>query len=111
MGILHKPFTVSLVQCQIHINIFTIKVKPVIELPLDVTYRCPQLIVDEANDIYPGMIAHKETDGIVRTETVTDFSLIEDESMIVCRNTEPLIDVYLNLVAAGKSAYLDGDNF
>ena len=87
------------------------KSKPVVELPLDVTYRCPKLIVDEANAIHPGMIAHKETDGIVRTETVTDFSLIEDESMIVCRNTEPLIDVYLNLVAAGKAAYLDGDNF
>ena len=87
------------------------KSKPVIELPLDVTYRCPQLVVDEANDIYPGMIAHKETAGTVRTEAVTDFSQIEDESMIVCRNTEPLIDAYLNLVAAGKAAYLDGDNF
>lgn len=79
-----------------------------IELPLDVCYRCPSAIIDEANDVYDVMTGFKEEEGIV--EDIDDYLLIKDGSMIVCRNTTPLIDLYFKLLPENRKVYLKGDD-
>lgn len=86
-----------------------IKEQPnVIELPLDVCYRCPQLIVDEANKIYNVMEGFKQESGIV--EDITNVSLIQDGSMVICRNSTPLIDLYFQLLSLDRKVFIKGDD-
>lgn len=80
----------------------------VVSLPLDVCYRCPTLIVDEANLVYDVMIAHKHEPGIV--ETCTNFEEVDEGSMIICRNSAPLIDAYFQLLSIGRKVYIKGED-
>ncbi len=79
-----------------------------IELSLDVCYRCPQSIVDEANAVYNVMEGFKEEEGIV--ENLNYIEGIKDGSMIICRNTTPLIDLYFQLLAQNKKVFLKGED-
>jgi superfamily I DNA/RNA helicase len=86
-----------------------IKEEPnVIELPLDVCYRCPQLVVDEANKVYNVMEGFKQEPGIV--DNITDVSLIQEGSMVICRNSTPLIDLYFQLLSLNKKVFIKGDD-
>jgi DNA helicase II / ATP-dependent DNA helicase PcrA len=78
----------------------------VIELPLDICYRCPQLVVAEANKVYDVMTGFKDYDGTVGV--VDEVSEIKKGSMVVCRNTAPLLQLYFEIIAQGKPAYLSG---
>lgn len=80
----------------------------VYELPLDVCYRCPQLIIDEANLIYDVIEPFKSYDGLV--ETITDFKLIKDSSMVICRNSGPLLDLYFQLLGQNKKVFIKGED-
>lgn len=80
----------------------------VIELPLDVCYRCPQLVIEEANDIFNVMIGFKEEPGLV--ETIENPEEIQEGSMVVCRNTNPLIELYFKLLGLGYKVYLKGED-
>lgn len=88
-------------------DLFMEKSNDVIELPLTLCFRCPQYVVNEANEVYPGMVAHKNYPGVV--DTITDISKIKDGSMVICRNTRPLVDLYFDLMLLGKSCYINGD--
>lgn len=69
-----------------------------VELPLDITYRCGEQIVDLANDIYPGLIAHEST-GAGHVEYVNSMPLDPPaDSLIMCRNNYPLIRYALKLL-------------
>lgn len=76
--------------------------------PLDVCYRSAKKIVEQANLVYPVMTAFQEENGYVGTEK--DISLIKPASMVVCRNTAPLIDLYFNLISLGKEVYIKGED-
>jgi DNA helicase II / ATP-dependent DNA helicase PcrA len=78
----------------------------VIELPLDICYRCPQLVVSEANKVYDIMTGFKEYDG--KVGVVEDVSEIKKGSMVVCRNSAPLLQLYFEIIAQGKPAFLSG---
>lgn len=78
------------------------------ELPLDVCYRCPQAIIREANKVYNVIEHYKEYDGIVGT--ITDHTHINNGSMIICRNTSPLISLYFLLLAENRKVYLKGED-
>ncbi len=79
----------------------------VVELPLDISYRCSTKIVEEVNKVYPGMVATSDAEeGIVKT--IDDITEIEDYSLVVCRNTRPLIDLYFDLIALNRSVYIKG---
>ena len=78
------------------------------ELPLDICYRCATSIIDIANEIYPVMEYSNEIEGVV--EDISDIELIKDNSMIVCRNSGPLINLYFQLLGKGKTAYIKGDD-
>ncbi len=80
----------------------------VIELPLDVCYRCPQLVIQEANLVYDVMQGHKTELGVV--STIISFDDVKDGSMIICRNSAPLINAYFELLAKDKKVYLKGED-
>lgn len=66
-------------------------------LPLSVTYRCPQLIVEEAQRYYPDdIIAHDHAaQGCVQHIPQADHMTIDyrqqKDALVVCRNMAPLV--------------------
>lgn len=80
----------------------------VIELPLDICYRCSTSIIDEANEVYNVMHYSSPETGIV--DYVNDVSYVKENSMVICRNTKPLIDLYFKLLGEDKAAYISGDD-
>ena len=78
------------------------------ELPLDICYRCAQNIIDETNEVYDVMEYGREDKGIVGV--VTEISEIKPESMIICRNTSPIIKLYFGLLGVGVPVYIKGDD-
>ena len=41
---------------------------------------------------------------------ITDITLIQKGSMVICRNSNPLIDLYFQLLGNGVKVYLKGDD-
>lgn len=77
-------------------------------LPLDICYRCPKGVIDCANEVYDVMVANKDEDGIV--EAITNPDLIKPKSMVICRNSSPLISLYFYLLGQSKPCYIKGDD-
>ena len=80
----------------------------VVELPLDICYRCPKLVINESNKVYDVMTGFKEDDGVV--EVLYSEVDIKSNSLVICRNTQPLIDLYFRLVLQDRSCYLKGED-
>lgn len=78
------------------------------ELPLDICYRCKTKIVDAANEVYDVMDYFKEDEGIV--DILTDSAFIKDNSMVICRNSKPLIDLYFELLGLKRNVYIKGED-
>lgn len=78
------------------------------EMTLDICYRCPKSVIDTVNEVYDVMKYHSKEEGIV--DTIDDIELIKDNSMIVCRNSSPLISLYFQLIGLNKSCYIKGDD-
>lgn len=77
-----------------------------IELPLSVSYRCAKNIVKEAQKIYRDVEEWEQNpDGVVRKGEIEE---IEEGDMVLCRNTRPLISVFLDLLDQNKKAYIVG---
>ena len=80
----------------------------VVELPLDICYRCSTKIIDIANEVYDVMEYSTENPGIVGfTSNSAD---IKDNSMVICRNSGPLVGLYFQLLALGKPCYIKGED-
>ena len=85
------------------------KEKPnTVELPLDICYRCPVQVLNYANEIYNVMDGHKRNDGTVAT--VKDPAEVKHGSLVICRNTAPLIDLFFVLLGLGKAVNLKGED-
>lgn len=80
----------------------------VVELPLDICYRCATSIVDVANEVYDVMEYSTVEEGVV--DIIADPTLIKDGSMVICRNSTPLIDLYFQLLSFNKKAYIKGED-
>lgn len=80
----------------------------VVELPLDICYRSAKSIIDAANEVYDVMEYSKEEEGIV--EELFSADSIKDESMVVCRNSGPLIDLYFVLLGNSRNCYIKGED-
>jgi superfamily I DNA/RNA helicase len=63
-----------------------------IELPLDVSYRCPRLVVEEAQRI-TGFIqpAPNAPDGVVERHSTWKLAEFLPTDAVLCRNTAPLV--------------------
>ncbi len=96
-----------------------IKKDNVVELPLDICYRCSSKIIDEANEVYPIMTCGVDSIGEVWEHSIDkdspgqlDFTLrkIEPNAMVICRNTKPLVTLCFKLMNLKKHCYLLGDD-
>ena len=83
-------------------------------LPLNTCYRCGTLIVEESQKEYLGKVINDEIKayehnhpGIVREIEMIDNS-IDEGSLVLCRNTTPLVSAFYNLVNMGKKAKIIG---
>lgn len=89
-------------------DMFLTKSDNVVEMPLDICYRSDTSIVEAANVIYPVMIAASTQPGTVMTSSNIDE--IEENSMVICRNTAPLFELYFELLGRGKPSYINGSD-
>jgi superfamily I DNA/RNA helicase len=78
------------------------------EFPLNTCYRCSKNIINKANEVYNVMTYGREEEGFV--EEIDEISMIMDNSMIVCRNTAPIIELYFLLLKNGKNCYIKGED-
>lgn len=79
-----------------------------ISLPLDICYRCPVSVINSANEVYNVMEGFKREEGIV--DTLNDYTLIKEGSMVICRNTAPLFELYFQLLSEGRKVVLKGED-
>lgn len=80
------------------------------ELPLDICYRCPQEILSEANEVYNVMQGFKSYPGIVEEKFQEDVADIPEGSLIICRNTAPLVSLFFFLLSHEKKVLIKGDD-
>lgn len=43
-------------------------------------------------------------------KTITDYKLIKDSSMVICRNSGPLLDLYFQLLSENKKVFIKGED-
>lgn len=83
------------------------KLPNTISLPLSISYRCPEKIVDLAKTLVPTI----ESSGDGRKgEVVENIRLdeIKDGDMVLCRNNAPLMKVYNSFLKEGKKCFIRG---
>jgi superfamily I DNA/RNA helicase len=82
----------------------------VIELPLTVTRRCGQKIVEEAQQFVPTFEAHEtNSDGEVTSIKEEDFEKnVGDKDMVLCRCNAPLVSGCFRLLKEGRKARIQG---
>jgi len=78
-----------------------------ITLPLSINYRCPQVILSKAKSFVPQFeIRDNAPKGIMRFGVMVKD--IKDDSMVICRKTQPLIGLYLRLLKSNRKCYVKG---
>ena len=78
-----------------------------IELPLSICYRCPKRVIELAQKFVPEIEARDNApEGYIKYNATIDD--VKDGDMIICRNTLPLIKLYLELITNGTKAYIKG---
>ena len=78
-----------------------------IELPLSICYRCPKRVIELAQKFVPEIEARENApEGYIKYNATIDD--VNDGDMIICRNTLPLIKLYLELITNGTKAYVKG---
>ena len=77
------------------------------ELPLSICYRCPGKVIELAQKIVPEIEKREGApDGYV--DYKADISDVKDGDMVICRNTLPLVKLYLQMITNGTKAYIKG---
>lgn len=82
----------------------------VVELPLDICYRCPSKIIESANQVYDVMKGFKTEEGILEKKKFEDIDTIPDNALIICRNTGPLIRIFFELIVRDRKVFLKGED-
>lgn len=77
-------------------------------LPLSITYRCAKEIVKIAQKYVPSIEANPENDTVGVVENNVSVASITDDSMVLCRNNAPLIELYSSLLENGRKCYVRG---
>lgn len=81
-----------------------------VTLPLSMTYRCAESIVDEACKVFHGGIvaAPGAPKGLVGKGTIHEA---REGDFILCRNNAPLVDAFISLIRNGKKCSIIGKEF
>lgn len=76
-------------------------------LPLSISYRCADSIVDFAHRVVPTIEKNndKRNGSIVHNAKINE---IKDGDMVLCRTNSPLVTIYTMLLKEGKQAYIMG---
>lgn len=88
------------------------KIGSVKTLPLNVTMRCPQKVVEVAKFIVPDFTAHEKAPvGVVRN--LGDYQDLVSQNLgpedaIICRNTAPLLKTAFMLLGKGIACQVEG---
>lgn len=77
-------------------------------LPLSISYRCGDAIVDFARLFVPNIEANPNSNNKGRVEFESDICDIEDDAMVLCRNNAPLANLYMQLLEENRPAYIKG---
>lgn len=77
------------------------------EYELPISYRCPIKVIDEAKKFVPNIQAK---DGAVVGEIKYDVDPYSPKTgdMVLCRNTYPLIKLYMDFLRINKKSYIRG---
>ena len=76
-------------------------------LPLSICYRCPTKVIELAKKFVPEIEARENAiEGYINYKASIDD--IIDGDMIICRNTLPLVKLYLKLISEDKKAFIKG---
>ena len=77
-----------------------------VTMPLSVSYRCPKIVVEWANDVFPGLEPHEGSDdGDIRIGSMEEAS---PGDIMICRNNQPLVEAFLSLLGMGKRCRILG---
>ncbi len=80
-----------------------------IELPLSVNYRCGTNMITLAQEIVPQIKAHK---GAIKGEVFhvkqLTRSLFQENDMVLCRTSAPLVGLCMKLIVSGITAVVKG---
>lgn len=94
-----------------------------LQLPLTVTYRCPQAVVREAQKHVKHIVAWEKSDiGSVESLSRTEFweskglpiskqsgwESLTPADAILCRNTKPVVSLAFQLIRRGKACHVEG---
>ena len=78
-------------------------------LPLSVNYRCGTSMIDLAKQIVPQIEAHEGAiEGLVDTINNVTIDTFQNNDMVLCRTTAPLVATCLKLIRAGRTAIVMG---
>ena len=78
-----------------------------ITLPLSISYRCAENIVNFAKKLVPSIEPNDDgRHGEIKYNTQIDD--IQDGDMVLCRNNAPLMQVYVDLIKQGKKCFIRG---
>ena len=76
-------------------------------LPLSISYRCANSIVNFAKKIVPTIECNNDgREGEIRENV--PLSDINDGDMVLCRNNAPLMQVYVSFIKEGKKCFIRG---
>ena len=81
------------------------------ELPLNITYRCPQSVVRLAKEWVQDIQANPTNyEGEVKVILEENFNIQtpQDDDVILCRNTKPLIELAYQAIQAGRGVRVEG---
>lgn len=76
-------------------------------LPLSISYRCADKIVDFAKNIVP-TIEHNNDKRVGEISYHTNIDNIQNNDMVLCRNNAPLIKLYNELIKDGRKCHILG---
>lgn len=77
-----------------------------ITLPLSISYRCATNIIEEAKTVNEVIEPYENNEpGIVRSGSYED---IQEGDFVLCRNVQPLVELYFMLILSKKKAYVKG---
>lgn len=92
-------------------SLYAIKNSPnTVSLPLSMTYRCAEAIVEEACKVFPNGIeaAPGAAKGAIMEGKIQDA---QEGDFILCRNNAPLIDAFITLLRQGKKCSILGKEY
>jgi superfamily I DNA/RNA helicase len=85
-----------------------LKIPNTISLPLSINYRCPKIIEPLAKKFVPQFeVKDNAIEGKIN-KNVLIKDIKDNNSMVICRNTAPLIKLYLRLLRENRNCYIKG---